>query len=173
VIRFNRSSGATMIAFMGLLVLVSLMAGNANAQTNPPVRTVSFQETEAGIMHGCVTADKHHCCAVGINNALGHFQRCMAWTKVTATAMIGVVECKFSSGDTLYGALRLSAPDEVGCRSLIIQYTGGTGDFAHATGRVTGKCRGENALLGAETYTSTLSGVLEIRPTHIPGPQPY
>jgi hypothetical protein len=173
MIRFNRSSGATMIAFMGLSVLVSLMAGSANAKTNSPVRTVSFQETEAGIMHGCVTADKHHCCAVGMNDALGHFQRCMAWTKVTPTAMIGVVECKFSTGDTLYGAVRLSAPDHVGCRTLIIQYTGGTGDFAHATGRVTGKCRGENAVLGSETFTSTLSGVLEFYGTPTPGPQPY
>jgi hypothetical protein len=170
--RINRSIGATMIALMGLSVLVSLTAGSVSAQTNPSTRTVSFQETEAGLMHGCVTPDKHHCCAVGMNDALGHFVRTIAWTKVTATATIGVVECKFTSGETLYGAVRLSAPDQVGCRSLIIQYTGGTGSFAHATGRVTGKYRGENAVLGAETYTGTLSGVLEIHPTHIPTPDP-
>jgi hypothetical protein len=170
--RLNRSIGATMIAFMGLSVLVSLTAGSVNAQTKPLFRTVSFQETESGMMHGCVTPDKHNCCAAGMNDALGHFVRTMAWTKVTSTSISGVVECKFSSGDELYGTVSLSAPDEVGCRTVTIQYTGGTGSFANVIGTVTGQYRGANATLGVVTYTGTLSGFLRLRTPFIPNPGP-
>ena len=169
MIKFNRSIRATVVALVGLSVMFSLVAGNANAQNKRLIlKTVSFQENEAGMLHGSVTADKHNCCAVGMNNAFGHYTKTIAWTTVTTQEAKGVVECKFSSGDALYGNVSLSAPDVEGYRNIAIQFTGGTGSLAYTSGTATGKYHGTTPSLGAETYTGALNGVLIWHATRIP-----
>lgn len=169
MIKFNRSIRATVIAIAGLSVLFSLVAGIASAQNKRLIlKTVSFQENEAGMLHGIVTADKHQGCAVGMNNAFGHYTKTIAWTTVTTLEAKGVVECKFSSGDALYGNVSLSAPDMEGYRNIVIQFTGGTGNLAYTSGTASGKYHGTTPSLGTETYTGALTGAVVFHAVRIP-----